>query len=41
MKLDEFAFVNLQLAGMLKCGIPLEGALKQLCATMRRGGLRA
>jgi type II secretory pathway component PulF len=41
MKLDEFAFVNLQLAGMLKCGIPLEGALKQLCATMRRGGLRS
>lgn len=40
MKLDEFSFVNQQLAGMLKSGIPLEGALKQLCATMRRGALR-
>lgn len=40
MKFDEFAFVNQQLAGMLKSGIPLEGALKQLCATMKRGGLR-
>jgi type IV pilus assembly protein PilC len=41
MKFDEFAFVNEQLAGMLKSGIPLEGALKQLCATMRRGLLRS
>ena len=40
MKWDEFAFVNQQLAAMLKDGIPLEGALKQLCATMARGGLR-
>ena len=40
MNLDEFSFVNQQLAGMLKSGIPLEGALKQLCATMRRGALR-
>ena len=40
MKLDEFAFVNQQLAAMLRDGIPLEGALKQLCATMGRGGLR-
>jgi type II secretory pathway component PulF len=40
MNLDEFPFVNQQLAGMLKSGIPLEGALKQLCATMRRGALR-
>ena len=40
MKHDEFAFVNHQLAGMLKSGIPLEGALRQLCATMHRGGLR-
>lgn len=40
MKYDEFAFVNHQLAGMLKAGIPLEGALRQLCATMRRGDLR-
>lgn len=40
MKLDEFAFVNQQLAGMLQCGIPLEGALRKLCETMRRGKLR-
>ena len=40
MKLDEFAFVNQQLAGMLKSGVPLEGALRQLCETMRRGELR-
>src|SRR5947207_13861744 len=40
MKWDEFAFVNQQLAGMLKTGIPLEGALRQLCETMRRGRLR-
>jgi len=40
MKLDEFAFVNQQLAGMLRSGIPLEGALRQVCQTMRRGELR-
>ncbi len=40
MKYDEFAFLNQQLAGMLKAGIPLEGALKQLCASMRRGDLK-
>ncbi len=40
MKYDELAFVNQQLAGMLKSGLPLEGALKQLCATMRHGTLR-
>ena len=40
MKTDELAFVNEQLAGMLRSGIPLEGALQQLCKTMRRGGLR-
>ena len=40
MKLEEFAFVNQQLAGMLKSGIPLEGALRQLCGDMRRGALR-
>src|SRR5436309_259451 len=32
MKWDEFAFLNQQLAGMLKTGIPLEGALRQLVA---------
>jgi type II secretory pathway component PulF len=41
VKYDEFAFLNQQLAGMLKSGIPLEPALRQLCATMRRGPFRA
>jgi len=36
MNLDEFAFLNQQLAGMLKSGIPLEAALRQVCAGMRR-----
>jgi len=40
MNLDEFAFLNQQLAGMLKSGIPLEGALRQLCVNMQRGELR-
>ncbi|MBI5801773.1 MAG: type II secretion system F family protein [Verrucomicrobia bacterium] len=41
MKLDEFAFVNQQLAGMLKSGQPLEGALRRLCASLDRGDLKA
>jgi type II secretory pathway component PulF len=41
VKYDEFAFFNQQLAGMLKSGIPLEPALRQMCATMRRGQFRA
>jgi type II secretory pathway component PulF len=41
MNYDEFAFFNQQLAAMLRDGIPLEGALKQLCAGMRTGPLRA
>jgi type II secretory pathway component PulF len=40
MKNDEFAFFNLQLAAMLRDGIPLEGALRRLCQEMRRGKLR-
>ena len=40
MKFEELAFVNRQLAGMLGTGIPLEGALRQLCAHMRQGPLR-
>jgi len=40
MKLDEFAFLNQQLAGMLRAGIPLEGSLRELSRTMRRGKLR-
>jgi len=41
MNYDEFAFFNQQLAAMLRDGIPLEGALKQLSAGMRTGLLRA
>lgn len=40
MKPDELAFVNQQLAGMLRSGLPLEGALRQICADMHRGTLR-
>lgn len=40
MKLDEFAFVNQQLAGMLKSGLPLEGALRQLSAGLDHGDLK-
>jgi type II secretory pathway component PulF len=40
MNYDEFAFFNQQLAAMLREGIPLEGALKQLSAGMRVGALR-
>lgn len=40
MKWDEFAFLNQQLAGMLRAGIPLEGGLRELSQTMRRGKLR-
>lgn len=41
MKNDEFAFLNLQLAGMLGSGIPLEGALQELCRSMKQGALQA
>ena len=40
MRYDELAFVNLQLAGMLRSGIPLEGALRQLSSGMARGSLK-
>jgi len=40
MKLDEFAFVNQQLAGMLRAGTPLEGALRRTCETLHDGTLR-
>ena len=40
MTYDELAFFNQQLATMLRDGIPLEGALKQLSAGMRSGALR-
>jgi type II secretory pathway component PulF len=41
MNYDEFAFFNQQLAAMLRQGIPLEGALKQLCEGMKRGTLQS
>jgi general secretion pathway protein F len=41
VKYDELAFLNQQLAGMLKSGIPLEPALRQLCLSLRRGRFRA
>ncbi|MDB6039070.1 MAG: Type secretion system domain protein [Verrucomicrobiales bacterium] len=40
MNYEELAFVNQQLAGMLKSGIPLEGALDQLSKNMRHGRFR-
>jgi type IV pilus assembly protein PilC len=40
MNTEELSFFNLQLAGMLKAGLPLEGALKELSATMQQGSLR-
>jgi len=40
MNYDEFAFFNQQLASMLRAGIPLEGALKQLSIGMRSAPLR-
>lgn len=40
MNSDEFAFFNRQLAAMLREGIPLEGALRQLSSGMRSGPLR-
>ncbi len=41
MNYEQLAFFNQQLAGMLREGIPLEGALRQLCRSMRRGSVRA
>src|SRR5580698_1777260 len=41
MKYDEFAFFNQQLAAMLRDGLPLEGALRQLCENMNRSALRS
>ncbi|NOS69801.1 MAG: hypothetical protein HOP33_07715 [Verrucomicrobia bacterium] len=40
MNHNEFAFFNQQLAAMLREGIPLEGALRQLSSEMRTGPLR-
>jgi type II secretory pathway component PulF len=40
VKHDEFAFINRQLAGMLQSGVPLEGALRQICESMKHSPLR-
>lgn len=40
MNRDELAFFNEQLAAMLRLGIPLESALRQLSLGMRSGGFR-
>src|SRR5512140_927325 len=40
MNYDELAFFNQQLSTMLRDGIPLEGALKQLSAGMGAGTLK-
>ncbi|MFT4691015.1 MAG: type II secretion system F family protein [Verrucomicrobiia bacterium] len=40
MKLDEFAFANQQLAGMIESGLPLEGALRELSSNLSRGNLK-
>lgn len=40
MNTEELAFFNAQLGGMLRSGIPLEGAIRQLSGSMRRGLLR-
>lgn len=40
MKPDEIAFASQQLAGMLRSGIPLEGALKEVAQDMKRGRWR-
>lgn len=37
MNHDEFAFLNQQLAAMLREGIPLEGAIRRLCQETKRG----
>ena len=40
MNNDELAFINQQLAAMLRDGLPLEGALRRLGEGMRHGSLR-
>src|SRR5688572_20306284 len=40
MNHEQLAFFNQQLAGMLKAGLPLEGSLRQISSSMRRGELR-
>ena len=40
MNHEAFAFFNQQLAAMLRDGIPLEGALRELCRDMKSGPLR-
>jgi len=41
MNIEELAFVNRQLAGMLKSGIPLEAGLKKITESMSDSKLKA
>ena len=41
MNTDELAFVNRQLAGMLKAGIPMESGLKKITESMTDSKLKA
>ena len=40
MNTEELAFVNRQLAGMLRSGIPLEAGLKKMTESMSSGRLK-
>ena len=40
MNLELFAFVNRQLAGMLRAGLPLESGLRQVARDLQKGRLR-
>ena len=40
MKSEELAFYNQQLAGMLKSGLPLEGALAEISRDLHKGSLK-
>ena len=40
MRAESLAFVNQQLSGMLRSGLPLEGALHQLCRDLHDGALK-
>src|SRR6185436_9136474 len=38
--LEELGFLNQQLAAMLRDGLPLEGAIREICQQMGRGELK-
>ncbi|MEJ5238308.1 MAG: type II secretion system F family protein [Limisphaera sp.] len=41
MNLEQFAFLNRQLAGMLRAGLPLEASLRQVARDLQKGPWRA